>query len=162
MLIFAVKDFTLESILYCLLASALLVLSVIDWRIYEIPIEINIFILVLGIVRAVTDPTNRILYLLGFLSVSIVLWLILMISKGRAIGGGDVKLMAAAGLLLGWKQIILAFLLGCILGSIIHILRMKLTKADHVLAMGPYLSAGILIAALWGDTFINWYINLIM
>jgi leader peptidase (prepilin peptidase)/N-methyltransferase len=83
-----------------------------------------------------------------------------MISKGRAIGGGDVKLMAAAGLYLGWKQIILAFLLGCILGSIIHILRMKITSADHVLAMGPYLSAGILIAALWGDTFINWYLNM--
>jgi leader peptidase (prepilin peptidase)/N-methyltransferase len=158
-LIFAVKDFTLESILYCLLASALLVLSVIDWRTYEIPIEINIFILVLGIVRAVTDPKNWILYLLGFLSVSIVLWLILVISKGRAIGGGDVKLMAAAGLLLGWKQIILAFLLGCILGSIIHLLRMKISGADRTLAMGPYLATGILIAALWGDTLINWYLT---
>jgi leader peptidase (prepilin peptidase)/N-methyltransferase len=158
-LIFAVKDFTLESILYCLLASALLVLSVIDWRTYEIPIEINIFILVLGIVRVVTDPKNWILYLLGFLSVSIVLWLILVISKGRAIGGGDVKLMAAAGLLLGWKQIILAFLLGCILGSIIHLLRMKISGADRVLAMGPDLATGILIAALWGDTLINWYLT---
>jgi leader peptidase (prepilin peptidase)/N-methyltransferase len=161
-LIFAVKDFTLESILYCLLASALLVLSVIDWRTYEIPIEINIFILVLGIVRAVTDPKNWILYLLGFLSVSIVLWLILVISKGRAIGGGDVKLMAAAGLLLGWKQIILAFLLGCILGSIIHLLRMKISGADRILAMGPYLSAGIMIAALWGDALIHWYLTSIL
>jgi leader peptidase (prepilin peptidase)/N-methyltransferase len=161
-LIFAVKDFTLESILYCLLASALLVLSVIDWRTYEIPIEINIFILVLGIVRVVTDPKNWIWYLLGFLSVSIVLWLILVISKGRAIGGGDVKLMAAAGLLLGWKQIILAFLLGCILGSIIHLLRMKISGADRVLAMGPYLAAGIMIAALWGDALIRWYLTSIL
>jgi leader peptidase (prepilin peptidase)/N-methyltransferase len=161
-LIFAVKDFTLESVLYCLLASALLVLGVIDWRTYEIPIEINIFILVLGIVRAVTDPKNWILYLLGFLSVSIVLWLILVISKGRAIGGGDVKLMAAAGLLLGWKQIILAFLLGCILGSIIHLLRMKISGADRTLAMGPYLAAGIMIAALWGDALINWYLTSIL
>jgi leader peptidase (prepilin peptidase)/N-methyltransferase len=138
------------------------VLGVIDWRTYEIPIEINIFILVLGIVRAVTDPKNWVLYLLGFLSVSILLWLILVISKGRAIGGGDVKLMAAAGLLLGWKQIILAFLLGCILGSIIHLLRMKISGADRVLAMGPYLAAGIMIAALWGDALINWYLTSIL
>jgi leader peptidase (prepilin peptidase)/N-methyltransferase len=158
-LIFAVKDFSLESVLYCLLASALLVLGVIDWRTYEIPIEINIFIFVLGIVRAVTDPKNWMLYLLGFLSVSILLWLILVISKGRAIGGGDVKLMAAAGLLLGWKLIILAFLLGCIIGSIIHLIRMKVSGADRVLAMGPYLAVGIMIAALWGDALINWYLT---
>jgi leader peptidase (prepilin peptidase)/N-methyltransferase len=158
-MIFAVKDFTLESILYCLLASALLVLSVIDWRTYEIPIEINILILVLGIIRVVTDPKNRMLYLLGFLSVSVFLWLILVISKGRAIGGGDVKLMAVAGLLLGWKLIILAFMLGGILGSIIHLLRMKISGADRVLAMGPYLAAGIMIAALWGDALINWYLT---
>jgi leader peptidase (prepilin peptidase)/N-methyltransferase len=107
----------------------------------------------------VTDPKNRMLYLLGFLSVSVFLWLILVISKGRAIGGGDVKLMAVAGLLLGWKLIILAFMLGCILGSIIHLLRMKISGADRVLAMGPYLAAGIMIAALWGDALINWYLT---
>jgi leader peptidase (prepilin peptidase)/N-methyltransferase len=160
-LIFAVRGFTFESILYCLLASALLVLSVIDWRTYEIPIGINIFILVLGILRVATDPKNWTLYLPGFLCVSILLWLILVISKGRAIGGGDVKLMAAAGLLLGWKQIILAFLLGCILGSVIHLIRMKVSGADRVLAMGPYLAAGILIAALWGDALITWYFGLL-
>ena len=76
-------------------------------------------------------------------------------------GGGDVKLMAAAGLVLGWKRAILAFLIGCILGSVIHIVRMKVTKADHVLAMGPYLAAGILIAALRGDYFINWYMAML-
>ena len=67
--------------------------------------------------------------------------------------------MAAAGLLLGWKLIILAFVLGCILGSVIHLIRMKVSKEDHVLAMGPYLAIGIMIAALWGNTFIQWYLT---
>jgi leader peptidase (prepilin peptidase)/N-methyltransferase len=99
-------------------------------------------------------------YLAGFLCISILLELILLLSRGRAIGGGDVKLMAAAGLLLGWKQIILAFLLGCIIGSVIHLLRMKLSGADRVLAMGPYLSAGIAIAALWGTQMLDWYLGM--
>jgi leader peptidase (prepilin peptidase)/N-methyltransferase len=68
--------------------------------------------------------------------------------------------MAAAGLLLGWKRIILAFVLGCIIGSVIHIIRMKLTDAEHMLAMGPYLSLGILLAVLWGDTWIHAYLSL--
>ena len=158
-LVFAVNDFSLQSVLYCLLMSALLVLSVIDWRTYEIPISINIFILCLGILQVILDHTNWVDYVIGFLCVSIVLEVLLLLSRGRAIGGGDVKLMAAAGLLLGWKKIILAFLLGCIIGSIIHLLRMKLSKAEHVLAMGPYLSIGIAIAVLWGDALIRWYLG---
>jgi leader peptidase (prepilin peptidase)/N-methyltransferase len=160
-LVFVVNDFSLQSILYCLLMSALLVLAVIDWRSYEIPISINIFILCLGILQVFLDRKNWMDYAAGFLCVSMFLFLLLVVSKGRAIGGGDVKLMAAAGLLLGWKNIILAFLLGCIIGSVIHLLRMKLSGADHVLAMGPYLAVGIAVAALWGDNLINWYISLL-
>ena len=160
-LIFAVNGFSLVSGLYCLMASALLALSVIDFRTYEIPFGFNVFIGILGLVRLVTNFGNWSDYVLGFLAISVVLALLLIVSQGRAIGGGDVKLMAAAGLLLGWKLIILAFLIGCILGSVIHIIRMKVSQAESVLAMGPYLSAGILIAALWGNQFINWYFNLL-
>ena len=49
---------SIDSLLYCLLASALLVLSVIDFRTYEIPFGINLFILALGLVRVATDASN--------------------------------------------------------------------------------------------------------
>ena len=156
-LIFAVNGMNLVSILYCLMASAFLALSVIDFRTYEIPFGFNVFIGVLGLIRIFTDLDNWSEYVIGFFAVSVLLEIILVASKGRAIGGGDVKLMAAAGLLVGWKLIILAFFIGCILGSVIHIIRMKVSHAEHVLAMGPYLSAGVLISALWGTQFINWY-----
>ena len=68
--------------------------------------------------------------------------------------------MAAAGLLLGWKHIIFALVIGCILGSVIHLIRMKVSGKGRVLAFGPYLSAGILIAMLWGDELIRWYTGL--
>ena len=149
----------IESLLYCLMASALLVLSVIDFRTYEIPFGINLFILALGLIRAATDFSNILTYLIGSLSVSIVLAILYYATGGRAIGGGDVKLMAACGLLLGWKLIILAFLLGCVLGAVIHVIRMKVSGEGHVLAMGPYLSMGVMIAALWGERLINWYLG---
>ena len=158
-MIFMKYGVSVESLLYCLLFSALLALSVIDFRTYEIPVGINYFILGLGILRVLSDLPNWKEYLIGFLAVSVFLYLIYIISGGRAMGGGDVKLMAVCGLLLGWKLIILAFLLGCILGSVIHILRMKITGEDHVLALGPYLSMGVAICALWGSELITWYIN---
>ena len=160
LLIFAVCGFELESIIYCLMASALLVLSVIDWRTYEIPIGINIFILVLGILHIVIDYQNWLDYVIGFFSISIVLLILFYVSGGRAIGGGDVKLMAAAGVVIGWKLIILAFFIGCIVGSVIHLTRMKLSGADKVLAMGPYLAVGIMIATLWGEKLISWYVSM--
>lgn len=148
-----------ESLLYCLLASALLTLSVIDFRTYEIPIGINIFILALGLIRVAAYYSDWLNYLIGLLCVSTFLAVIYYATKGRGIGGGDVKLMAVCGLVLGWKLIILAFFIGCILGAVIHVARMKISGEGHVLAMGPYLSLGIFISMLWGNRIIEWYFN---
>ena len=161
-LVVAVNGVTIESLLYCLMFSALVTLSVIDFRTYEIPFGINLFILTLGLVRLALDYRNFLDYLIGFISVSGFLYLLFLLTKGRGIGGGDIKLMAVSGLLLGWKCNILALALGCIIGSIIHIIRMKVSKQDHVLALGPYLSVGIMIAALWGDFLLQWYFAAIL
>ena len=158
--IFYVNGVSVESLLYCLLTSALITLSIIDLRTYEIPFGINLFILALGLIRVCLDYRHWLDYGIGFLAVSVFLYLLYVLSKGRAIGGGDIKLMAACGLMLGWKLIILAFLIGCILGSVIHVIRMKVSDADHVLAMGPYLSLGVFIAMLWGEQFLQWYLGM--
>lgn len=159
-MVFYCNGMELVSILYCLLASALLVLSVIDFRTYEIPVGINWFIGILGLIRLVLDYGNWYDYVIGFFCVSGFLLLLYILTGGRGIGGGDVKLMAAAGLLLGWQKVIAALIVGCVLGSVIHLIRMKVSHAEHVLAMGPYLSAGILFAVLFGERFIEWYLRL--
>lgn len=160
LLIMLVHGISIESLLYCLMTSALITLSVIDFRTFEIPLGINLFILTLGLIHLVLDYRNWLDYLIGLLCVSMFLYIIYLITKGRGIGGGDIKLMAACGLLIGWKLIILAFLLGCIIGSIVHLIRMRVSKADHVLAMGPYLAVGTFIAALWGNQMLQWYLGL--
>lgn len=156
-LVVAVNGVSIESLLYCFMFSALITLSVIDFRTYEIPLGINLFILALGLIRVGVDYTNFLNYLIGFLSVSGFLYLLFLITKGRGIGGGDIKLMAVSGLMIGWKCNILALALGCIIGSVTHLIRMKVSKEDHVLALGPYLSVGIMIATLWGNDFLQWY-----
>lgn len=150
-----------ENLLLCGLFSALLVLSVIDFRTYEIPEGINIFIAVLGLIHLLTDLKNWGSYVIGLICVSAVLLIIYLVSKGRAIGGGDVKLMAAGGFFLGFKSALLSFFIGVIIAAIVHPIRMKVSKADKVLALGPYLSIGIMIAALWGDAIVGWYLSLL-
>ncbi len=99
--------------------------------------------------------------LIGFFVVSVPLYIALIVTKGRGMGGGDVKLMAAVGLFLGWKYTIAALILGCLYCVIIHPIRMKVSHADHKLAMGPYLSAGILTTIWFGGPIVNGYINLL-
>ena len=160
-MICAVNGLEWSSVIYCFMASALLVLSIIDWRTYEIPFGINVFLFVLGIAMTILDRGNLVEHLIGMICVSGLLGILYLLTSGRAIGGGDIKLMFACGLILGWKLILLAFFLGCIIGSVVHIIRMSVKKAGRMLAMGPYLSAGILLAALWGNAWINWYLSLL-
>lgn len=160
-MICAVNGLEWSSVIYCFMASALLVLSIIDWRTYEIPFGINVFLFALGVAMTILDRGNLAEHLIGMICVSGLLGILYLLTGGRAIGGGDIKLMFACGLILGWKLILLAFFLGCIIGSVVHIIRMSVKKAGRMLAMGPYLSAGILLAALWGNAWINWYLSLL-
>ena len=152
--------FSVETLLYCSMTSALLALSVIDFRIFEIPHGFSIFLFGLGVVRLLTDLDGWLLYAVGLFAVSVPLLVIHLVSRGRAMGGGDIWLMAACGLILGWQRVLLAFIAGCVLGSVVHLARMALKRADSVLAFGPYLSAGVFIAAMFGDGLIRAYLQL--
>ncbi|MBO5113544.1 MAG: prepilin peptidase [Lachnospiraceae bacterium] len=158
--IFMAKGFQPESILFCICASVLIVISVIDWRTYEIPFGCNIVIGILGIVRVILDLAHWYNYVIGFFAVSGLFLIIYWITKGRGIGGGDIKLMAAAGLLLGWQNILLALMIGSIAGSVIHLTLMKVQGKDRVLAFGPYLAFGIFISMLYGNNLITWYLSM--
>ena len=145
--------------LYCILFSMLLVLSVIDWRTFTIPNGINLVIFLLGVVRVLTDRGNLINYLFGMTAVGGVFLLLHILTRGQGLGMGDVKLVAAAGLLLGLPKMILGITLGSLAGAIIHSVRMK-HGADRRLAFGPYLAAGIGLSTLFGGPLINAYLSL--
>lgn len=153
------------TLIYCLCSSMLISLSIIDWKTQYIPIEFNLIILILGGVRLLLNFDNCLEYIIGLFAVSGFLLLIDVVGskimhRDGVIGGGDIKLMAAAGLLLGWKLDLLALILGCILGAIIHSIIMRFKKSGHVLAFGPYLSMGIFIAMIWGEQLVGWYLSI--
>ena len=80
-------------------------------------VAFNIFIALLGLVRVVLDFDNVWTYIIGLVSVSGFLLILYILTCGRGIGGGDIKLMAAAGLLLGWKGIVAGFFIGISVSS---------------------------------------------
>ena len=86
LLVAIVKGISVDSLLYALFFSALLTLSVIDFRTYEIPAGINIFILALGLIMTVYHYMDWLDHVIGFFAVSIPLYIIIIATDGRGIG----------------------------------------------------------------------------
>lgn len=152
--------FTPDAALACALCSVLLIAALVDARTGEIPPLCSLATLLLGALRLLLHLSQWPTQVIGLFAVAGPLLLLLLLSKGRAIGGGDVKLLAGCGLFLGWKLILLAFLLACLLGSVIHLIRMRFFSAGRSLALGPYLAAGIVLCLLWGDALLRAYLGL--
>ena len=89
---------------------------------------------------------------------SVPLLIICLITHEKAMGMGDVYLMAAAGLFLGMQGALVALLIGLITGSIGGLIQ-KHRSGDSVFAFGPYLSIGIAIAALYSEQIGSWYMD---
>jgi leader peptidase (prepilin peptidase)/N-methyltransferase len=140
---------------------ALIVIALVDASIQEIPDSMNLVIFLCGIIAIWGWPEIGIVpRLIGILCISLPLFLLSLLIDG-AFGMGDVKLMAAAGFLLGWQHTLLAFFIALILGGVygmsLLVLRKKGRK-DHF-AFGPALAVGIFAALLFGDRILAWYLT---
>ena len=83
-----------------------------------------------------------------------------VLKKGEAMGGGDIKLMAAIGALLGTKTVLLSLFFGSMFGAIAGIAVLLISKRkDHRISFGPYLCLGTVTAFFFGNQILNIYLN---
>ncbi len=84
--------------------------------------------------------------------------------KREAMGFADVKLAAAAGLLLGWQKLILAILAASVVGSLVLVIlnRVKGQDRNTEYPFGPFIVGGMLLALLAGEAILTWYVGLIL
>jgi len=159
------------------LAFALIFITIIVWIMFIdldfhiIPDTLNISLFILGIIRILYlffrgDKNEIIINVIGFIGGFLLLFIIRriasMIYKREAMGYGDVKLLAGAGLNLGIYNILLSFGFSTIIGAITALILLKfkkLSKGDEM-AFGPFLVTGMIISLFFGSDIISWYINL--
>ena len=146
-----------------LVLFVLTIITFIDIDVMEIPPVLNIALLVLGIISIWTmggvSIASRII---GMFCISLPLFLIVLVIPD-GFGGGDIKMMFAAGFLLGWKATVAAFLIGLVLGGVYGIVLLigrKKGKKDHF-AFGPFLSIGIAISMFCGTEIVDAYIGIL-
>jgi len=87
----------------------------------------------------------------------------ILISKGKWIGGGDLRIGALMGVLLGWQAVILALFLGYLVGAVtsIGLLTLPNFSRKSMVPFGPFLVVGTYIAFFYGSQIIEWYLQLI-
>ena len=88
----------------------------------------------------------------------------LLIYHREGIGFGDVKLAALIGLVTGFQLVLVALLMGVILGGVVAgiLLSLKIKKRQEAIPFGPFLSLATIATLLWGSYILNWYLGLFL
>lgn len=86
-----------------------------------------------------------------------------LISKGAWIGGGDIRMGLLMGFYLGISQGLLALFIAYVLGSIVGVILIlsRKRKLDSQVPFGTFLSAATLVALLFGNDILGWYLGLL-
>ncbi|MGF6948246.1 leader peptidase (prepilin peptidase)/N-methyltransferase [Neobacillus sp. B4I6] len=143
------------------LISMFMIIIVSDIHYMLIPDKILIWFAGIFLLERIIWPLNPWWdSLLGAVSGFIFLLLIAVASKG-GIGGGDVKLYALLGLVLGFKLVLLSFFLSTLFGAVIGGLALlfRIVKRRQPIPFGPFIAAGTLTAYYWGSDLINLYMH---
>jgi leader peptidase (prepilin peptidase)/N-methyltransferase len=161
--------FGLQAIVYSIFCSALIVITFIDLDFQIIPDRITLPGILIGLITGsflMPDPFMRHSLLgikssiIGFLVGGGLFYAIAVLSRG-GMGGGDIKMMAMVGSLMGWKSVLLTTFLGSLSGAVLGIFLMiaKGKGRKTKIPFGPFLALGTLITLFYGQEILYWYLE---
>lgn len=154
--------------LYACFVSSLVVITFIDLDFQIIPDRITLPGIPLGIIAGsflLPDPFMRaeqlglVPSLIGFAAGGGFFYLVAVLSRG-GMGGGDIKLMAMVGGLMGWKSVLLTTFAGSLTGSLLGIFLMIFRGKGRKskIPFGPFLALGALVTLFFGQEILIWYL----
>ena len=154
---------TVDAYVYCLLFSALVVVSFIDLDHMIVPDRITLPGMALGLVVG-TFLLPRWWDSIGGLALGggmlyFMAWISPYLFGKEGMGGGDIKLLAMIGAFLGWQQVLLTVIVGGIVGAGVGVALIGarvMTRGDYI-PFGPFLSLGAVVAMLYGTEILGWY-----
>ncbi|NUN06121.1 MAG: prepilin peptidase [Bdellovibrio sp.] len=154
---------------YLIFIFGLVVCTFIDFDHMILPDEFTLSGIVIGLIGAALNPQRDFLdSLFGVLMGGGFLWgmayVYYLLTKNEGMGGGDIKLLAWIGALLGWKAIPFVIMSSAIIGSVVGLVMARKQKAGlkTVIPFGPYLALGAIFYIFGGETIALWYLELFL
>ena len=151
----------------------LMALAVYDIKWYLLPDKIVFPLVALGAVIGVArfyfveqlDVSGAALQmLLGVVIISGLYFILHQLSAGKWVGFGDVKLAVFIGFVLGWQSSLLALFLANLIGLavVLPLLVTRKITTKSKIPFGPFLIIASIVAFLWGEKIISWYLATIL
>lgn len=161
--------------------EAILVMSIIDIRLGIIPDELTVFLVILGIFFAIFmtgyfGPANHSLinfyanlfgleqnFLINRLVAAIAgaafFGFLILITRGRGMGMGDLKLAIPLGIIFGWPDIILIIVFANVIGAIVGLAAIAIGKKNmnSTVPFGPFLATGAVVTFFFAYQLFQWY-----
>ncbi len=160
----------IQPIFWLVVAIILLVIMIYDlkyliipdeaiWLLTSITLLYRLALIAMGIMQPV-DLVNTILVMAAVIAFLILLWLVTL---GRGLGLGDVKLIVPLSLLVGWQLTVVGIVLAFFIGATLGLLLLLLGKAKlgRPIAFGPFLIVGFVFALTWGNKLLSWYLPML-
>ena len=164
LIIYLIYGLSIQSLIYIILSSALIIIAFIDLNEQIVPDVISLPGIGVGLILSFFVPylsfINSALGVVAGGGIILIIALVgSMIFKKEAMGGGDVKLAAMIGAFLGWRYTIISLFLGFFLGALagIFLILSKIKSKEDMVPFGPFIALGSLITLLWGEKIIAWY-----
>lgn len=117
-----------------------------DWKTKKISDRLLLILMIIGIICIWVFPEIPVLQRIsGIFAISGPLLCLACIAPG-SIGGGDIKLMATGGFVIGIRYVWQAFVVGIMMAGIVAIFLIIIKKADRKseIALGPFLCSGLI------------------
>ena len=159
---------TIEALIYFTFIAGLLVVTFIDLDHRIIPDAITlpgipICFAASFALSAVTYKEALLGILVGGGSLFFVAWTYSLITKKEGMGGGDIKLLAMMGAIVGWKGTLFTIFVASLIGTLAGLAVMLQSRDGMKLAVpfGPFLSIGGVAYIFFGTQLVTWYFNLL-
>ena len=166
--VFLKYGLTFPAMVYYVFIATLIVITFIDIDHRIIPDYLSlpgipIFFLASLALPSLTYWDALIGILVGGGSLFLVAWTYHLITKKEGMGGGDIKLLAMIGALIGWKGVLFTIFISSAAGALSGMTIMLLTRQSMKLAVpfGPFLAIGAIAYIFFGPQLIYWYFNVL-
>jgi prepilin signal peptidase PulO-like enzyme (type II secretory pathway) len=148
--------------------ATLIIVFVTDWRFYLILDAVIWPMIVFSLIFNIfffSNSENILYHVMMFVGAALLaggfFLLQYLVSRGKWIGFGDIKLGLLMGAMLGWPSVLVALYFAYVLGAIMMLILMvlKKKKRKEQVAFGTFLSVGTVVAIFYGEQIITWYLT---
>ncbi|MBU0707791.1 prepilin peptidase [Patescibacteria group bacterium] len=152
-----------EFIVYAIYVSFLIVVFVFDLRHYLILDRVMLPAGIVALFGSLILGVGFFNILIGIIIGGGFFFLQYVLSRGKWIGGGDIRLGLVMGLMLGWEKLLAALFVSYLIGSVagISLVLWKQKKWQSRLPFGVFLTTATFVTLVWGEVLINWYLDLV-